>query len=120
MELDDLSEIEIIDPEDADGESIVGMVTAGSVVGRVMTIRDTTWQKFRSGSGKPKWRLTIQDGTGSIDIVAYAFAVPPSARSVRPGDDIAILNGVYSEFFGRPEIKFQKNTRLAILRRRED
>ena len=120
VELDDLSEIEIIDPEDADGESIVGMVTAGSVVGRVMTIRDTTWQKFRSGSGKPKWRLTIQDGTGSIDIVAYAFAVPPSARSVRPGDDIAILNGVYSEFFGRPEIKFQKNTRLAILRRRED
>ena len=120
VELDDLSEIEIIDPEDADGESIVGMVTAGSVVGRVMTIRDTTWQKFRSGSGKPKWRLTIQDGKGSIDIVAYAFAVPPSARSVRPGDDIAILNGVYSEFFGRPEIKFQKNTRLAILRRRED
>ena len=120
VELDDLSEIEIIDPEDADGESIVGMVTAGSVVGRVMTIRDTTWQKFRSSSGKPKWRLTIQDGAGSIDIVAYAFAVPPSARSVRPGDEIAILNGVYSEFFGRPEIKFQKNTRLAILKRRED
>ena len=120
VELDDLSEIEIIDPNDADGEQIVGMTTAGSVVGRVMTIRDTTWQKFRSGSGKPKWRLTIQDGTGSIDIVAYAFAVPPSARSVRPGDEIAILNGVYSEFFGRPEIKFQKNTRLAILSRRED
>ena len=120
VELDDLSEIEIIDPNDADGEQIVGMTTAGSVVGRVMTIRDTTWQKFRSGSGKPKWRLTIQDATGSIDIVAYAFAVPPSARSVRPGDEIAILNGVYSEFFGRPEIKFQKNTRLAILSRRED
>ena len=120
VELDDISEIEIIDPNDADGEQIVGMTTAGSVVGRVMTIRDTTWQKFRSGSGKPKWRLTIQDGTGSIDIVAYAFAVPPSARSVRPGDEIAILNGVYSEFFGRPEIKFQKNTRLAILSRRED
>ena len=77
VELDDLSEIEIIDPNDADGEQIVGMTTAGSVVGRVMTIRDTTWQKFRSGSGKPKWRLTIQDATGSIDIVAYAFAVPP-------------------------------------------
>ncbi len=120
VELDDLSEIEIIDSVDADGESIVGMVTAGSVVGKVMTIRDTTWQKFRTGSGKPKWRLTIQDATGSIDIVAYAFAVPPSARSVKPGDEIAILNGVYSEFFGRPEIKFQKNTRLAILNRRED
>ena len=120
VELDDISEIEIINPEEAYGESIVGMVTAGSVVGRVMTIRDTTWQKFRSSSGKPKWRLTIQDATGSIDIVAYAFAVPPSARSVRPGDDIAILNGVYSELFGRPEIKFQKNTRLAILKRRED
>jgi membrane protein involved in colicin uptake len=39
---------------------------------------------------------------------------------VRPGDDIAILNGVYSEFFGRPEIKFQKNTRLAILKRTND
>ncbi len=118
IELDDLSEIEIIDPADTDGESIVGMATAGSVVGRVMTIRDTTWQKFRSSSGKPKWRLTIQDATGSIDIVAYAFAVPASARSVKPGDEIAILNGVYSEFFGRPEIKFQKNTRLAILKRR--
>ncbi len=120
IELDNLSEIEIINPDDADGESIVGMITAGSVVGRVMTIRDTTWQKYRSGSGKPKWRLTIQDGTGSIDIVAYAFAVPAIARSVRPGDEIAILNGVYSEFFGRPEIKFQKNTRLAILKRRGD
>ncbi len=120
IELDDMSEIQIIDEEDADGESIVGMATAGSVVGRVMTIRDSTWQKYRTGSGKPKWRLTIQDATGSIDVVAYAFAVPPSARSVRPGDEIAILNGVYSEFFGRPEIKFQKNTRLAILARRED
>ena len=120
IELDNMSEIEIIQPEEADGESIVGMDTAGSVVGRVMTIRDTTWQKHRTGSGKPKWRLTIQDGKGSIDIVAYAFAVPPSARSVRPGDDIAILNGVYSEFFGRPEIKFQKNTKLAILQRRSD
>ena len=120
IELDDMSEIQIIDEEDADGESIVGMATAGSVVGRVMTIRDSTWQKYRTGSGKPKWRLTIQDATGSIDVVAYAFAVPPSARSVRPGDEIAILNGVYSEFFGRPEIKFQKNTRLAILSRRED
>lgn len=120
VELDDQSEIEIIDPEDADGESIVGLVTAGSVVGRVMTIRDTTWQKNRRGNGKPKWRLTIQDATGAISIVAYAFAMPPSARSVRPGDDIAILNGVYSKFFDQPEIKFQKNTRLAILKRRED
>ena len=120
VELDDQSEIEIIDPEDSDGESIVGLVTAGSVVGRVMTIRDTTWQKNRRGNGKPKWRLTIQDATGAISIVAYAFAMPPSARSVRPGDDIAILNGVYSKFFDQPEIKFQKNTRLAILKRRED
>ncbi len=120
VELDDLSEIEIIDPEDADGESIVGLVTAGSVVGRVMTIRDTTWQKNRTSSGKPKWRLTIQDATGPIGIVAYSFAMPPGARSVRPGDDIAILNGVYSQFFAQPEIKFQKNTRLAILKRRED
>ena len=120
VELDDVSEIEIIEPEDADGEGIVGLVTAGSVVGRVMTIRDTTWQKYRTGSGKPKWRLTIQDGNGPINIVAYSFSVPPSARSVRPGDDIAILNGVYSQFFDQPEIKFQKNTRLAILKRRED
>lgn len=120
VELDDVSEIEIINPEDADGENIVGLITAGSVVGRVMTIRDTTWQKNRTSSGKPKWRLTIQDATGSISIVAYAFAMPPSARSVRPGDDIAILNGVYSQFFDQPEIKFQKNTRLAILKRRED
>tara|TARA_B110000438_G_scaffold303775_1_gene367273 strand:- start:4766 stop:6598 length:1833 start_codon:yes stop_codon:yes gene_type:complete len=120
VELDDRSEIEIIDPEDANGESIVGLVTAGSVVGRVMTIRDSTWQKNRSGSGKPKWRLTIQDATGAINIVAYAFVVPPSAKSVRPGDEIAILNGVYSQFFEQPEIKFQKNTRLVILKRRED
>jgi hypothetical protein len=120
VELDDVSEIEIINPEDADGESIVGLVTAGNVIGRVMTIRDTTWQKNRTSSGKPKWRLTIQDATGPISIVAYSFAIPPSARSVRPGDDIAILNGVYSQFFDQPEIKFQKNTRLAILKRRED
>ena len=120
VELDDQSEVEIIEPEDADGESIVGLVTAGSVVGRVMTIRDTTWQKHRTGSGKPKWRFTMQDAKGQIDVVAYSFAVPPSARSVRPGDDIAVLNGVYSEFFGRREIKFQKNTRLAILARAAD
>jgi len=120
VELDDISEIEIIDPDDADGESIVGLATAGNVVGRVMTIRDTTWQKNRTSSGKPKWRLTIQDSTGPISIVAYAFAMPPGARSVRPGDDIAILNGVYSQFFDQPEIKFQKNTRLAILKRGED
>jgi hypothetical protein len=69
---------------------------------------------------KPKWRLALQDGTGLIEVVAYAFAVPPSARSVRPGDDVAILNGVYSCFFDKPEIKFQKSTRLAILRRAED
>ena len=119
VELDDVSEIEIIEPEDADGESIVGLVTAGSVVGRVMTIRDTTWHKNRTSSGKPKWRLTIQDATGPISIVAYSFAMPSGARSVRPGDDIAILNGVYSQFFDQPEIKFQKNTRLAILKRRE-
>jgi hypothetical protein len=62
----------------------------------------------------------MQDAKGQIDVVAYSFAVPPSARSVRPGDDIAVLNGVYSEFFGRREIKFQKSTRLAILARAED
>ncbi|MDG1524708.1 MAG: PD-(D/E)XK nuclease family protein [Candidatus Thalassarchaeaceae archaeon] len=120
VELDDLSEIEIINAENADGEDIVDLVTAGSVVGRVMTIRDTTWHKNRTSSGKPKWRLTIQDATGPISIVAYSFAIPTGARSVRPGDDIAILNGVYSQFFDQPEIKFQKNTQLVILKRRED
>ena len=120
LEVDDHSRIEIIDASEADGDEIVGLTTAASVVGRVMTIRDTTWHKNRTGSGKPKWRLTIQDATGRIDVVAYGFVVPTSAPSVRPGDDIAILNGVLSEFFGRPEIKFQKGTRLAILRRGSD
>jgi hypothetical protein len=120
VEMDDATVLEIIDPADADGESIVGLDTAASVVGRVMTIRDTTWQKHRMSDSKPKWRLALQDGTGLIEVVAYAFAVPPSARSVRPGDDVAILNGVYSCFFDKPEIKFQKSTRLAILRRAED
>ncbi len=120
IELDKDSVVEIIDPSESDGVDIVGLETAGSVVGRVMTIRDTTWQKNRSASGKPKWRFTIQDGTGRIDVVAYSFAVPVAARSIKPGDEIAILNGVYSEFFGRPEIKFQKNSRLVILNRRND
>ncbi|MED5487379.1 MAG: PD-(D/E)XK nuclease family protein [Candidatus Thermoplasmatota archaeon] len=117
IELDNLSEIEIIDAENAEGENIVGLITAGSVVGRVMTIRDTTWQKNRTGSGKPKWRLTISDSSGNIEIVAFAFAITPLMRTIKPGDEIAILNGVYSEFFGRPEIKFQKNTRLVLLKR---
>jgi len=120
IELDNESTVEIIEPSERDGEDIVGLITAGSVVGRVMTIRDTTWQKNRTASGKPKWRFTMQDGTGRIDVVAYSFAVPISAPSIQPGDEIAILNGVYSEFFGRPEIKFQKNTRLVILKRRDD
>ncbi len=120
IELDKDSVVEIIDPSEADGAEIVGLETAGSVVGRVMTIRDTTWQKNRSGTGKPKWRLTIQDGTGRIEVVAYSFAVPASARSIKPGDEIAILNGVYSEFYGRREIKFQKNSRLVILKRRDE
>ena len=119
IELDKDSVVEIIDPSESDGVDIVGLDTAGSVVGRVMTIRDTNWQKNRSASGKPKWRLTIQDGTGRIEVVAYSFAVPVAARSIKPGDEIAILNGVYSEFFGRPEIKFQKNSRLVILKRRD-
>ena len=119
IKIDKDSMIEIIDPLDADGEEITALVTGASVVGRVMTIRDGTWVKNRSGSGKPKWRFTMHDATGRIDVVCYAFTVPPTARSVRPGDDIAILNGVYSEFFGRPEIKFQKNTRLVILKKAE-
>ncbi|MEE2812387.1 MAG: PD-(D/E)XK nuclease family protein [Candidatus Thermoplasmatota archaeon] len=120
VELDDVSVVEIIDPSEADGEEIIGMETAGNVVGRVMTIRDTIWQKNRTASGKPKWRFTMQDASGRIDVVAYSFAVPRDARSIKPGDEIAVLNGVYSEFFGRPEIKFQKNTRLVILKRRDD
>ncbi len=119
IKIDQDSAIDIIDPLDADGEEITDLVTSASVVGRVMTIRDGTWVKNRSGSGKPKWRFTMHDATGRIDVVCYAFTVPPIARSVRPGDDIAILNGVYSEFFGRPEIKFQKNTRLVILKKAE-
>ena len=112
-----MSEIEVIESENADGDSIVGLITAGSVVGRVMTIRDTTWQKNRTGSGKPKWRLTISDSTGNIEVVAFAFTITPLIRTIKPGDEIAILNGVYSEFFGRPEIKFQKNTRMVLLKR---
>ena len=119
IKIDKDSAIDIIEPLDADGEEITDLVTGASVVGRVMTIRDGTWVKNRSGSGKPKWRFTMHDATGRIDVVCYAFTVPPTARSVRPGDEIAILNGVYSEFFGRPEIKFQKNTRLVILKKAE-
>ena len=53
MELDDDSVVEIIDPSEADGEEIIGMETAGNVVGRVMTIRDTTWQKNTHSSSAP-------------------------------------------------------------------
>ena len=120
INIDKASVIEIIHPLDADGEEITALVTGASVVGRVMTIRDGTWVKNRSGSGKPKWRFTMHDATGRIDVVCFAFTIPPTARSVRPGDEIAILNGVYSEFFGRPEIKFQKSTRLVILKKAED
>jgi len=119
LEIDEDSAIEVIHPLDGDGEEIIGLTTGANVVGRVMTIRDGTWVKNRSGSGKPKWRFTMYDRTGRIDVVCYAFTVPEIARSIRPGDEIAILNGVFSEFFGRPEIKFQKSTRVVVLRRGE-
>ena len=120
LEIDADSVIEVIHPLDADGEEITGLITGANVIGRVMTVRDGTWVKNRSGSGKPKWRFTMYDATGRIDVVCYAFAVPEIARSIRPGDEIAILNGVLSEFFGRPEIKFQKSTQVVVLKRGED
>ena len=122
LELDRNSILRVIDADQkgADTVDLLEIETTGSVYGRVFCIRDTPWVKFRPFGGKAKLALSIADGTGTIDLMGAGFFVPDMARSIRPGDEIAILNCIFSEFRGRPQVKLHKFSRMVVGRPREE
>ncbi|MGI6380205.1 MAG: ATP-dependent DNA helicase RecG [Anaerolineae bacterium] len=53
----------------------------------------------RTRSGRPLFRVTLSDGTGSIDVTW--FNQPHLARQIRPGREI-VVSGTVDSYLGRP------------------
>ena len=94
---------------------VVEVETRVSVVGRVWSL-----DAFPNGVGVNRWSITLMDKTGSAASVAFKQFIPVSAPAISRGDEIAILNGEFGEWAGRPQVRIGPGSKVVILRHSDD